>query len=293
MKNNNYRKVKQILWIILLINLAVALLKILIGNFMGSTSMSADGFHSLSDGVSNIVGIIGIWLASKPVDEDHPYGHNKFEVITGFFIGIMLLYLGFKTGMDAVEKLNNPFSPNITIVGIAMLVFTLILNVFVCLYEYKMGKKMNSYILISDSLHTRSDIFISIGVLLGLIGIKCGLPKIIDPIISLVISGFIFQTAYEIFKSTIDVLVDKAVVNTNDIREIISEFDEIKCCHDIRSRGSENSVHIDMHIHLDANTTVEVAHKLSHDIEDRIKEKINENAQVIIHIEPYPGYCRL
>lgn len=293
MKNNNYRKVKQILWIILLINLAVALLKILIGNFMGSTSMSADGFHSLSDGVSNIVGIIGIWLASKPVDEDHPYGHNKFEVITGFFIGIMLLYLGFKTGVDAVEKLNNPFPPNITIVGIAMLVFTLILNVFVCLYEYKMGKKMNSYILISDSLHTRSDIFISIGVLLGLIGIKCGLPKIIDPIISLVISGFIFQTAYEIFKSTIDVLVDKAVVNTNDIREIISEFDEIKCCHDIRSRGSENSVHIDMHIHLDANTTVEVAHKLSHDIEDRIKEKINENAQVIIHIEPYPGYCRL
>ena len=86
-------------------------------------------------------------------------------------------------------------------------------------------------------------------------------------------------------------LLDKSEID--DIREIISEFDEIKCCHDIRSRGSENSVHIDMHIHLDANTTVEVAHKLSHDIEDRIKEKINENAQVIIHIEPYPGYCRL
>ena len=71
------------------------------------------------------------------------------------------------------------------------------------------------------------------------------------------------------------------------------EFEEVKCCHDIRSRGSENNMYIDMHIHVDPNTTVKDAHELSHDIEDRIQEKINKNAQVIIHIEPHYGYCRL
>jgi divalent metal cation (Fe/Co/Zn/Cd) transporter len=92
MENNNYKKVKQVLWIILFVNFGVALLKIIIGNSIKSASMTADGFHSISDGTSNIVGLIGIGLASKPVDKDHPYGHNKFEVLSGLFIGGMLFF---------------------------------------------------------------------------------------------------------------------------------------------------------------------------------------------------------
>ena len=293
MEDNNYKKVKQVLWSILFINLGVAFLKILIGSSINSSSMTADGFHSLTDGTSNIVSVIGIWLASRPIDKNYPYGHNKFEIISGLFIGVMLFFLGSKTGLEALSGLKNPVAPAITAVSLIALVFTLVVNIFVSMYEYRVGKKLNSHVLISDSLHTRSDIFISIGVLVALIGIKCGLPNIIDPIVSLVVSGFIFHASYEIFKSTVDVLVDKAVVDTEEIRRILMEFEEIKCCHDIRSRGSENNMHIDMHIHVDPNTTVEVAHKLSHDIEDRIQEKINKSAQVIIHIEPHHGYCRL
>lgn len=293
MENSNYKKVKQILWVILVLNMIVALLKIVIGTSIKSSSMTADGFHSLSDGASNMVGVIGIWLASRPIDKDHPYGHNKFEVITGLFIGVMLLCLGVKTGLEALGGLNNPVTPNITAMSLATLVITLIINILITTYEYKMGKKLDSYILISDSLHTRSDILISAGVLFTLIGINFGLPPIIDPLASLVVTGFIFHAAYEILKSTVDVLVDKAVVEPEEIRNILSEFEEIKCCHDIRSRGSENNMHIDMHIHLDPTTTVEVSHRLSHDIEDMIRERINKNAQVIIHIEPHHGYCRL
>lgn len=287
MENTNYKKVKQVLLIILFANLGVALLKIIIGNSIKSASMTADGFHSISDGTSNIVGLIGIALASKPIDKEHPYGHNKFEVISGLFIGGMLLFLGFKIIIDAVTRFKNPVTPTITMISLMVLIVTLLINVLVCTYEYRIGKKLNSYILVSDSLHTKSDIFVSIGVLMTLVGVKLGLPAIIDPIASLVVAGFILHASYEVFKSTIDVLVDTAIIDEDDIREVLKEFKTIKSVHKIRSRGSESNVHIDMHIMVDPNLTVEDSHVLNHDIEDLIQEKINKSAQVIVHTEPY------
>ena len=254
---SNYKKVKQILWTILFANFAVALLKIIVGTVIKSASMTADGFHSISDGTSNIVGLIGIGIAAKPKDKEHPYGHNKFEVISGLFIGAMLLLLGGKIVLDALASFKNPVVPEITTASLIALAITLIINIFV-----------------------------SIGVLATLIGVKLGLPPIIDPIASLVVAGFIIHASYEIFQSTIDVLVDKAIVDDEEVVKVLKEFDEIKTYHDIRSRGSENNIHLDMHIMVDPSMTVEDAHRLSHDIEDRIREITNENSQVIVHIEP-------
>lgn len=287
MENNNYKKVKQVLWAILFANFGVALLKIIIGTSIKSASMTADGFHSISDGTSNIVGLIGIALASKPIDKEHPYGHNKFEVISGLFIGAMLFFLGLKIIIEAISRFKNPVAPSITIASLIVLVITLLINILVCTYEFRVGKKLNSYILVSDSLHTKSDIFVSIGVLIALIGVKLGLPAVIDPIASLIVAGFIIHASYEIFKSTIDVLVDKAIIDEDDIKEILKEFKSVKCAHDIRSRGSENNAYIDMHIMVEPSITVEDSHILNHDIENRIREKINKNVQVIIHTEPY------
>ncbi|MGG2467600.1 cation diffusion facilitator family transporter [Paraclostridium bifermentans] len=287
MLSDNYKKVKQVLWIILFANIGVAILKIAIGSIIKSASMTADGFHSISDGTSNIVGLIGVSIASKPKDKEHPYGHKKFEVISGLFIGAMLLFIGGKIIFEGILKFQNPVEPTITIGSLLVLILTLIINVFVCTYEYRIGKKLNSYILISDSLHTKSDIFVSIGVLLTLVGVRLGLPAIIDPIASLVVAGFILHASYEIFKSTIDVLVDKAIVDEEAIKDILKSFNEIKDVHNIRSRGSESDVHIDMHIMVEPNITVEKSHKLNHDIEASIRKNINKSAQVIIHIEPF------
>lgn len=287
MEINKYNKVQQVLWVILFANLGVALLKIIIGTSIKSASMTADGFHSISDGTSNIVGLIGIALASKPIDKEHPYGHNKFEVIAGLFIGGMLFFLGSKIIIEAISRFKNPVTPTITIASLIVLVITLLINIFVCTYEYRVGKKLNSYILVSDSLHTKGDIFVSIGVLITLVGVKLGLPAIIDPIASLVVAGFVLHSSYEIFESTIDILVDTAIIDESEIREVLKEFKAIKGVHNIRSRGTENNVHIDMHILVDPSITVENSHLLNHDIEDIIREKINKSAQVIIHIEPY------
>lgn len=287
MEKNNYKKVQQILLTILVANMLVAVLKIVIGTIIKSASMTADGFHSLSDGSSNIVGLIGIQFASKPKDSDHPYGHNKFETLSGLFISAMLFAIAGKIIIDAIGKFKNPIIPNITLESLIVLLFTLCINIFVSVIEYKKGKELNSAILVSDSMHTRSDIYVSIGVLITLIAVKLGFPPIIDPIASLVVSAFIIHAAYEIFKENSDVLVDRAAVDTEEIKSLVMSFEDVKDAHNIRSRGSQNSLYIDLHIMVEPNLSIEKSHEMVHDIEEAIKASINQSAQVIAHLEPY------
>ncbi|HBF8755683.1 cation diffusion facilitator family transporter [Clostridioides difficile] len=287
---DNYKKVKQVLWIILFANFAVALLKIIIGNQIKSYSMTADGFHSLSDGASNIVGLIGIFFASKPKDKNHPYGHKKFEIITSLFISGMLFVIAIKIILSAVLRIANPVVPAITIESLIALIITLFINIFVCMYEYRIGTKLNSYVLISDSLHTRSDIFVSLGVLVTLVGVKLGFPVIIESIVPIIISAFIIYSAYGIFRPSIGILVDRVAVDEDYIKEIVFEFNEVRDVHNIRSRGSKSSIYIDMHVTVDSFISVEQSHDLTHKIEKQIQEEINENAQVIVHIEPFYSF---
>ena len=283
----NCKKVKFVLWIILFANLGVAITKMVVGYLINSASLSTDGIHSLSDGLSNVVGLIGVTIASRPVDKEHPYGHKKSEIIASLFIGGMLLFLGLKTLITGFGRFVNPGEISITLISLISLILTIGINIFVTIYERRKGEEYNSFILISDSIHTKSDIFISVGVLISLIGIRMGLPQIIDPIISIIISLFILRASYEIFKESIGILLDKAMIGEERIIEILNTFSEIKNIHNIRSRGVENDIYVDMHIMIDANTSTEDAHKLSHNIEREIKNNINSNCQVIIHIEPY------
>ncbi|NLP37442.1 MAG: cation transporter [Firmicutes bacterium] len=287
MMADNYRKVKQVLWTILFANLLVAALKIIVGVMIRSSSMTADGFHSITDGSSNIVGLIGIHFASQPVDENHPYGHSKFEMMAGLVIAGMLFVMGGKIIIDAISRFFHPVVPEVTLESIVVLIFTLCVNIFVSRYEYKKGKALNSQILISDSLHTKSDIYISLGVLLTLVCIKIGLPPVIDPLASLVVAGFILFAAYEILCDNGDILLDRAVVDPDEISKIVMSFEHVKDVHNIRSRGSRRDMHIDMHIVTEHDLSVEECHDLMHKIEDKIRSVINKKVQVLAHIEPY------
>ncbi|WP_024622332.1 cation diffusion facilitator family transporter [Metaclostridioides mangenotii] len=287
MVSDNYKKVNRVLSIILFANLGVALLKIIIGSSVKSASMTADGFHSLSDGTSNIIGLIAIFFASRPKDENHPYGHKKIEAIASLIIGLMLLFIAVKIIFTAFYNLQNPVELSINALSLIVMVITLGINIFVSTYEYRVGKELNSQFLISDSIHTRSDIFISIGVLFTLLGVRLGLPSIVDPIVSLAVSGFIINSSYEVLKSSIGILIDRAAVDKSMIKELVFEFNEVKDVHNIRSRGSKNDLHIDMHIMVDPFISVEESHKLAHRIEKEIKTELNPNTQVIVHIEPF------
>lgn len=285
--NDNFKKVRRVLWFIFIANIVVAIIKIGIGIIMKSTSMSADGFHSLTDGSSNIVGLIGIYFASKPVDKDHPYGHRKYEMMAGLFISGMLFFLGGKIVIQGILRFIEPVEPNITLNNILLIILTIGINICVSLYEHEKGKELDSQILISDSLHTKSDVFISSGVLITLICIKLGLPNFIDSLTSLVVSGFIFHAAYKIYKDNSGVLLDTAVIDNNDVINIVMSFESVKDIHKIRSRGSKNDIYIDMHIMTEPNLSVEQSHKLIHQVEDKMRIDINENIQVFAHLEPF------
>jgi len=285
----NYKKVKKILWTILFVNLAVAAMKIIIGISIKSASMTADGFHSLTDSSANIVGLIGVYFAAQPVDREHPYGHGKCEMFAGLLIAGMLFLLGGKIIIDAVNRFLSPLLPEITPECLVLLLLTLCVNIFVSIFEYKKGRELNSQILVSDSLHTRSDIYISAGVLVALICIKLGLPPVIDPVASLIVAGFILHAAYEIVRDNGGILLDQAAVDADEIRNIVLSFDKVKDAHKIRSRGSKNDMHVDMHIMTAPDLNVEECHELIHSIEEKIRNEISPKIQVIFHVEPYKG----
>lgn len=284
------RQVKKALWLILAANLFVAIIKIITGTVIQSASMTADGLHSLTDGSSNIVGLIGIALAAKPTDSNHPYGHRKFELLTSMLIGGMLLVIAAKIGIGAIERIISPSIPCFGAEALLLLAATLIVNIIVCVYENRKGKELGSFILISDSLHTKSDIYVSLGVLLTLIGIKLGAPPIIDPLASIIVGGLIVCAGLKIIKSTGDILVDKAAVDYALIEAIAKSFPQVINVHKIRSRGNSPDLFVDMHIIIDPSTSFEESHKLVHDIEDKLKLEINAHIQVMIHTEPYDSH---
>lgn len=287
MTNDNYIKIKRVLYIILFANFLVAISKIIIGYISNSLSLSADGFHSLADGASNIVGIISITLASKPEDREHPYGHKKFETMASLIISAMLLFIAYNIIVNSIEKISNPQDLIINIESLIVLIVTLIINIFVATYENRKGKKYNSSFLVADSIHTKSDIFVSIGVLITLVAVKLGIPTIIDVIVSFIVGSFIIYAAYEIFVEATSVLTDKVILTEEEVENVVLEFKKVKSVHRIRSRGYIDHIFLDMHILVDSNLNVDEVHKLVHEIEDKFKCKKKINVDAVIHVEPY------
>lgn len=282
----NFNKIKKVLLIILFLNIGVALAKLLYGIYINSASMIADGYHSLSDSSGNIIGLIGIYIASKPDDAEHPYGHKKFETYASIFISVMLFLVSYDILKNALFRFFHPVTPRIDLDSFVIMLVTLGINVFVFKYEYSAGKKLNSDILVSDSLHTSSDIYVSLSVLFTLLGLKVGLPVYIDPVISIVISVLIIKAGVEVVKHSSAVLCDRVVLKEDEVRNAIKDLPEIRSCHKIRSHGREDDIHVDLHVMINPDMHVEEAHKLDHIIKQRIKERIKGVSEVVVHMEP-------
>ncbi|HWR98882.1 MAG TPA: cation diffusion facilitator family transporter, partial [Candidatus Methanoperedens sp.] len=166
------RRVRFVLWAILGLNLAVAAAKYFYGLATASIAMQADGFHSLFDGTSNVVGLIGLAVAVRPPDRDHPYGHAKYETYAAAIIGAMLLLASWKVGAAAWTRLaNGGEPPRVDAGSFVVMLVTLGVNIGVAAWERRVGKDLRSELLIADASHTGSDILVSVGVLAGLVAV--------------------------------------------------------------------------------------------------------------------------
>ncbi|MFZ3148225.1 MAG: cation diffusion facilitator family transporter [Methanothrix sp.] len=286
-----YETVRRILIIIFAINIATALVKGGYGLLTNSLSMSADGLHSLFDGTSNIIGLVGIALAARPPNKEYPYGHAKFETFASLGIAVLLFAGSIQLVIAVVNRLQSQSAPQITELSFAVMGITMLINIGVSAYEYILGKKLKSSILVADSLHTRSDIFASVGVILGLFAVKMGYP-LADPVIALLICGLIFLTGLEIVKDNSRVLLDKSLVEENLIVDLAKSVGGVCTCHKVRTRGMTGEIFVDLHIGVDSSLSIDAAHKVGEDVESMIKSKISGVRDVVVHLEPR-DYCEL
>ncbi len=269
----------------MLLNWSVAIAKLIVGKFIGSTSMFADGIHSFSDSASNIVGLVGVWLAYQPLDEDHPYGHKKYETFASLGIVLLLLLACFNIIHTSIERFRNPVAPQISTLSVVIMLATIAINVIVMAYERRQGIRLNSDILVSDSMHTRSDILTSISVLFSFAAVKLGF-IILDPLVALIITIFIAKAALEIISDASKVLCDATIIDAKRIEGVCMRIPGIEKCHKIRTRGRQDDVHIDLHVLINKNTKLEKAHNLSSILEEEIKKEIPAITDVVIHMEP-------
>ena len=284
--SHHYRMVQRVLWIVLGLNWFVAAAKIVYGLISHSSSMTADGFHSLTDGVSNLIGLVGIYFSSQPRDEDHPYGHKKFETLFALGIAAMLLLVAFNLARGGIYRIANPVIPTVDPVSFIVMIVTLAVNALVMTYEFRRGVVLRSDILVADSMHTRADIFTSLSVIVALVAVKLGFP-ILDPIITLVISGFITWSAWEIIHQESGILCDAvAIADPSKIVEVVLRIDGVRGCHKLRSRGRLDDVHIDLHVQVDGDMTLNQSHELSHRVQADIIAAFPEVSDVLVHLEP-------
>jgi len=279
------RGVIRVLLLTLFLNLLVALLKGVYGFLTGSLSMLADGFHSLLDASSNVVGLVGVYIASRPPDRNHSYGHSKFETLAALTIAVLLVVASVEIVQMALERFAHPVQVRITVWSFAIMLLTMGINIGVSTYEAAASKRLKSDLLHADSRHTLSDVFVSLSVLVGLAATKMGYP-IMDTVFALGIAAFITHTAIRIVMVCSDTLCDAERLESEEVRTTTLSVDGVMGCHNIRSRGREDEVYLDLHITVDECMSVGDAHDIADCVEERLKERFPSLTDVVVHVEP-------
>ena len=284
------RAIRRVLWWVLLLNVGVAMAKLGYGLCIDSVSVTADGFHSLFDGTSNIIGLIGLGLAARPADKGHPYGHGKYEIFASAAIGALLLFAAWRVGSSAFVRLQNPGAgPAIDAVSFVIMLATLAVNLVVTTLERRAGKRLGSELLKADASHTASDVLVTMGVIGGLAAVRLGFP-IADPLLGLLVAVFIVITAFRVLVSAGGSLADTARLDPAIVADRALEVDGVLGCHDVRTRGSESEVYVDMHVQVDPSITVAAGHAIAERVEQTIVESFPEVIDAIAHLEPLDEY---
>jgi len=279
------REIKRVLVITFFLNLVVSGTKIVLGYITNSVAILSDGVHSFYDGISNVIGYIGVSLSASPPDERHPYGHRKYETLFTIGLSLLLLITCLEIFKRALRALMEDARPEVTSLSFLIMLITLGANIFVNRYELKKGRALNSEYLLADAGHTGSDILVTIGVLISLYLSRLGIPRV-DAIAGLVVGILVARIGYIILKSAVDILVDTVQMDKEKICRLVLDVKGVTGCHDIRTRGTKDCVFVDLHVEVDRTISVEDAHLIADRVEERLKKEIPIIKDVIVHIEP-------
>ncbi len=270
----------------LFLNLAVATAKLAYGIISHSAAMEADGFHSFFDGASNVIGLVGMWFASRPADAEHPYGHAKFETFAAGLIGVLLVFAGYTVGKGAIDSLLGRGLPTeVTTMSFVIMLGTLAVNIGVTTWEHRAGKRLGSEVLVADASHTLSDVMVSVGVIISLVIVRLGFEKA-DGIVALLVAVVILRTAWGIMRGVLHTLGDAARLPADELAAVAAASPGVVSCHGVRSRGSESQVYVDLHVEVEPGTTVEHGHEIAHGVEASLRSQYGQITDVVVLVEP-------
>ena len=282
---DRHAAVSSVLRRVLVLNLVVAAAKIALGLATGAVSILSDGFHSLTDTGSNVIGIIGVRAASRPPDANHPYGHRKFETLASVGILVFLVVVLTQVVATAIARLRDQTPPHVDALSFVVMGATFLINLAVVWYERREGRRLGSELLAADAHHTTSDLLTSATVIAALIGVRLGYAWL-DPMAAFVVAGFIAWACIEIARDTTRILGDALVLDDAHLREVVMQVPEVRECHRGRTRGSQDFVFLDLHIWLDRDLPLHEAHRISHLVKDRLMAHFPQVKDAVIHVEP-------
>lgn len=286
--NDSYKKnVKKVLTAALILNLLVASAKMVYGFLTGTLSMIGDGIHSALDGCSSLMGIISVEYASRPSDDDHHYGHTKYETLAALGIAIFIAIASWEISKRAIDRLIHPDPASFHISGVWIVLITIAVNFFLSRFEIKKGEEYRSPILKADGIHTSTDVWVSISVLISLFAIKYNL-LIVDTVVSFGIAIYFAFASYKVLKENILVLTDAAFLDVQAFKNLVLQEPDVIGCHRVRTRGTSNAAYVDLHIQVAPETTTLASHRMAHNIEKRIKQEYPGIIEVLVHTEPFP-----
>lgn len=287
------RRVTRVLLVTLLLNLAVACSKIAYGHAAGALSIRADGFHSLTDSVNNLIGLVGVYFASRPADAGHPYGHAKFEVLAAGVVGLSLIGMAYDVLTGATARLwGGAEPPRLDALAFVVLSVTLAVNLSVARYERKKAAQLGSTFLASDAAHTASDVMVTLGVIVTVGLVQVGY-VILDSLMALLIAGFIAWTGVKVLRQNLRYLADAAALAPEAVLAVAVAVPGVASAHKIRTRGAPGDIHVDLHIQVPRHLDVVQAHRVTHRVIDAIKHQLSGVTDVVVHTEPAaPGQRR-
>ena len=288
---DEFKKVaNKVSFITIVQNVLLSVFKLFAGIFAHSNAMISDAIHSASDVFSTIIVIIGVKLASKKSDKEHPYGHERLECVAAIVLSIVLLYTGIKIGSQAVKDIIGGNYQNLQKPGMLALVaavVSIVTKEIMYWYTRHYAKKIDSSALMADAWHHRSDAFSSVGSLIGIGGAMLGFP-VLDPLASVVICIFILKVAFDIFKDALDKMLDTSCSEEYEekLADYIRKSQGVERLDLLRTRMFGNKVYIDAEIAVDGTLSLKDAHAIAEDVHDNVEKKFPNTKHIMIHVNP-------
>lgn len=280
----------KISMISIIVNVGLSLIKLLAGILANSGAMISDAVHSASDVFSTFIVMIGVTIAGKQSDKEHPYGHERLECVAAIVLAVVLAGTGAGIGMTGVKKISAGHYENLQVPGM-MALLAAILSILVkeAMYWYTRSgaKKIDSGALMADAWHHRSDALSSVGAFVGILGARMGYP-VLEPLASLVICLFIFKAAVEIFRDAVDKMVDKACQDdvVEEMKEAVLACEGVEAVDDIKTRLFGAKIYVEVEIAVDAMKTLIEAHDIAEQVHENIEEQFVQVKHCMVHVNP-------